>query len=81
MMLVAEILPGQIAVVGNVDAARANAVVELASGEYNVLVVMGSVDHVVVEALRATIILDIVEAGAGWQHRPASAIVVRLEDA
>ena len=69
------------AVVGAEDAARADAVVELAGGEDDVRVRRIDLDHVVVEALAAAVVLDVVLRRAAGKHRPARGAVRRLEDA
>src|SRR6266508_6057901 len=81
VLLVAEVLPGQAAIIRAVDTARADTVVKLASSKDDILVVRGHLDHIIVEALPAAVVFDVLGAGAARQHRPAGATVGGLEDA
>ena len=84
VLVVAEVPPGQAAVVRAEHSAGTDAVVELTAGVDHVRVVRSGLDDVVVEALAAAVVLDVVRARrrcARRKHRPADPVVLGLEDA
>ena len=81
MLVVPKVLPRLPTIVGAEDPAGADAVVELAGGVDDVRVRRVYLDNVVVEALAAAVVLDLVPGlGVTGELCPARALVGRLED-